>query len=167
MNSTDNIENKFQRSCEGPYKNKQTIVCEEKQSKFTLLIYCKASVYKVKLDNGYFSNNVDNKKCDFMLIENNKEIAIYIELKGKNLATAYKQILSSANHFEREENYKINKKYCCVVNSKINAIDKNSIKIRRLENDIIKNRIAILNSTNKQTTYSITNVNGIYKLNKE
>ncbi|HDZ5018445.1 TPA: hypothetical protein RTG91_001269 [Campylobacter jejuni] len=164
---TDDIKDKFQGNYEGPYENKQTIVCEEKQSKFALLIYCEAFVYKVKLDNGYFSNNVGNRKCDFMLIENNKEIAIYVELKGKDLATAYKQILSSANHLEREENYKINKKYCCVVNSKINAIDKNSIKIRRLEKDIIKNKITILNSTNRQTTYSITNENGIYKLNKE
>ncbi|EPI3301443.1 hypothetical protein ACS5VQ_001416, partial [Campylobacter jejuni] len=142
-------------------------VCEEKQSRFVLLISCEAFIYKIKLDDGYFNKNDKNKKCDFMLIENNKKIAIYVEPKGKDLVTAYQQILSSANHFEREENYKINKKYCCVVNSKINAINKNSIKIRQLENNIIKNRIMILDSTNKQTTYSITKVNGIYKLNKE
>ncbi|ECP9433512.1 hypothetical protein FU982_09590, partial [Campylobacter jejuni] len=61
------------------------------------------------MDDGYFNKNDKNKKCDFMLIENNKKIAIYVEPKGKDLVTAYQQILSSANHFEREENYKINK----------------------------------------------------------
>lgn len=167
MNSTDNMEDKLKENYEGPYKNKQTIVCEEGQSKFTLLISCEAFVYKVKLDNGYFSNNDGNKKCDFMLIEDNKEVAIYIELKGKELAIAYQQILSSANYFEKEKYYKINKKYCCVVNSKINAIEKNSIKIRRLEKDMARNKIIVLKSTNKQTNYSITNKNGIYNLNKK
>ena len=49
---------------------------------------------------GCFVKSEQEKKCDFLIINLNEKIAYFIELKGKDLLTAIKQIDNSISMFQ-------------------------------------------------------------------
>ena len=81
--------------------NDSIIVIKDKDSCSIRLINSnKEKVYKVKVDNGLIQDKlgINSLKCDHMIYsyEQNK-LVVYIELKGKNIENAIKQLESTIN----------------------------------------------------------------------
>lgn len=139
-------------------KNK-ILSCEEKSKK--LYLHTKeASFYKIKIDGGVIQDSV-NKKCDFIIIEKEKEnIWIYVELKGNKLAQAYEQILKTFNQYKGNDttiNYAaIVLSSCPKVTPKIQNIKK-KLKDQGFKNLFQKGQIIRLEYLNKKDLIKITN----------
>lgn len=98
------------------------IVCEENHRKFIIHAGC-SEFYKIKID-GYVEKNTKNKKCDFLIIKEDKEkedIEIFIELKGKKVKDAFNQIIESCKKYT--DNTKKPKLYAAIVTSKCPSND--------------------------------------------
>ena len=90
----------------------EEIVCKENNRKFILHASC-SKFYKIKID-GYVEKNTKNKKCDFLIIkEDNEDIEIFIELKGKKVKYAFNQIIASCEKYT--DNTKKPKLYAAIV----------------------------------------------------
>lgn len=83
------------------YEKNKILICEEKNKK--LYLHTKeANFYRVKIDGGVEQGNL-NKKCDFILIKEDKKIWIYTELKGSKIGEAYQQILKTFEKYKEKE----------------------------------------------------------------
>ena len=96
------------------------IVCEENHRKF--ILYANGfGFYKIKID-GDVEINTKNKKCDFLVIKQEKEdIEIFIELKGSDIKKAYEQIITSYKKYSDKS--KQPKLYAAIVASKYPSKD--------------------------------------------
>lgn len=99
-----------------------TIVCEEHRKK--ILFDCNGETfYKVIIDGGVVSNNTTELRCDFMVVQDDETVELYIELKGQDIAHAAKQILQTIkNHSSK----KARKRYTAIVTSSTTAPRKNT-----------------------------------------
>lgn len=90
-----------------------TIVCEEHNKK--ILFDCNGEIfYKVIIDGGVVSNNTTELRCDFMVIQDDETIELYVELKGQDIAHAVKQIIQTIkNHGSK----RARKRYTAIVTS--------------------------------------------------
>ena len=71
-----------------------------KDAKTKLFIKAKNDIYILKVDNGIIPGNKGIKKCDYLTCSENTKLkeVNFIELKGKNIDKAYKQIISSIEY---------------------------------------------------------------------
>lgn len=121
------------------YKKGQLLVCEENHQELRLETK-RASFWKIKIDGGVRKEGSSNKKCDFLIIEEEKEkIWIYVELKGEDLKKAYKQILDTFKLYEEKD--KIN--YAAVVSSSSLKIPQEDTKNQNKENKSRKKLLKI------------------------
>ena len=89
--------------------NKNKIVkVQEKGKEFIVNNNSQKLVTKIKIDNCLI---IEGKRCDWLLeIDSPCSLALYIELKGKNIEQAYDQLLSTLNHSYLQERHKESKK---------------------------------------------------------
>ena len=75
-----------------------------KDAKTKLFIKAKNDIYILKVDNGIIPWNKGIKKCDYLTCSENTKLkeVNFIELKGKNIDKAYKQIISSIEYIEND-----------------------------------------------------------------
>lgn len=99
-----------------------TIVCEEHYKK--ILFDCNGETFhKVIIDGGVVSNNTNELRCDFMIIQDDESIELYIELKGQDIAHAAKQILQTIKNHGSQ---RAKKRYTAIVTSSTTAPRKNT-----------------------------------------
>jgi len=76
----------------------------------------------------------DNSRCDFLLLNCNKEISYFIELKGSDLIKAIEQIDRSIDILHKDFiTYSVEAR---VVLTRVNTTDLKSTKLVRLENKL-------------------------------
>lgn len=73
------------------YTNDKKIVFKESNSKYIAKNKNGKYVYKLKIDKGMI-NDIKNKKCDYGLYLDSENVLILIELKGKDINYAFKQV---------------------------------------------------------------------------
>lgn len=75
------------------------IVLKEKKSKITLLNPNKKLYHEVKVDGDLYAiTETQEKKCDYLELGKKTYDALFIELKGIDINTAYEQLLSSTQN---------------------------------------------------------------------
>ena len=75
------------------------IVLKEKKSKITLLNPDKKLYHEVKVDGDLYAiTETQEKKCDYLELGKDTSDAVFIELKGIDIETAYEQLLESAKN---------------------------------------------------------------------
>lgn len=100
------------------YKENQILSCGEKSKKFQLKTQ-EARFSLVKIDGGVEQDNA-NTKCDFLAIKTtDDDIWIYIELKGKNIGDAYKQVMATYERYQQANALK----YIAIVSSRCPSQD--------------------------------------------
>lgn len=85
------------------FKNKTSIIkCEENRRKYYLENCDSSLIAKYKIDGGVISGHDDAVRCDYMLVGYNaannqcdKDIVIFVELKGRKINHAYEQLEST------------------------------------------------------------------------
>jgi hypothetical protein len=81
---------------------RRIIVCEEKGSKITFYNEIKEPVVKIHIDDEVITDS-EGKRCDYLLLCGEKERAVFIELKGRDLKKAIEQLSATINHGEIEK----------------------------------------------------------------
>lgn len=138
------------------------IVCEENNRKF-ILHASRSKFYKIKID-GYVEKNTKNKKCDFLIIKEDKEkedIEIFIELKGKKVKDAFNQIIESCKKYT--DNTKKPKLYAAIVTSQFPSKD-TSIQNKQKELTKIFKRVPFIKNNSLEVKYN-PECNTIEKVN--
>lgn len=100
----------------------------ERKSSFKIVSLDNIIVIKV---DGALIDSKSEKKMDFLVLNCDKNEAIFLELKGSNIDDAAKQILSSKKILDKDLNYFISKKAVIVLN-KFNKNDLRSTSYRQL-----------------------------------
>lgn len=102
------------------------ITCSQKHK--TFILYTNGAVFSViELDKGQDNKS---KKCDYLIIKDTKDIQIFIELKGSNIAQAYEQILTSRKNRESIQDLQI-KYYAAIICSRYPQIDSTIQRMQR------------------------------------
>ena len=134
----------------------QQITCS--QNRKTFILYANGAIFSVvALDKGKGKYN-KSKKCDYLITKDTKDIQIFIELKGSDIAHAYRQILSS---YENRENIQ-SKCYAAIVCSKYPQIDSSIQVLQRKTNQLFEKVFVKINKL--ETQYNSSN-NTIEKIN--
>lgn len=85
-----------------------------KENNKTLKLYCdNKSFYKIKLDN-YAGGPLlghNELRCDYILYNKDKNLALFVELKGGDIKKAFKQIIDTNKKFGDQ----VHKKYVAIV----------------------------------------------------
>lgn len=99
-------------------KSSQKIVSlSENGRKFSLNNKTKRKLAVIKVDGCLIASN-DTEKCDFLIeLDDPYTLAIYIELKGKNIEKGYNQLINTMNIL-KERHVKV-KKICQIVASRV------------------------------------------------
>ncbi|EDP6814194.1 hypothetical protein KJQ81_06935 [Campylobacter lari] len=156
----------FENHYIGPYTKERNgiLTCSEKGKIFSLNILAEdISMFKIKLDKGYFSEQSTHKKCDYMAVDEIKNITIFIELKGKELDCAYQQILTTVDELQKK-GLIFKKKYCSAITSKRKHVISNSASVKALMKQISNKGITILNTTNIISKYNLIKENTQYTI---
>lgn len=136
------------------YKDKRkNVSCKEKSKIYTLLndIPCVITLYHV--DGGIFYNDASTLKCDYMLYVDDKKdpTVLLIELKGKNLLHALKQI---DNTDKKITGNFAGRKYARVVCSAVPNLQ-NDPEVKRVRRSLQSRGINLkISSQSMQETYS-------------
>lgn len=126
------------------------IVCKENNRKFILHASC-SKFYKIKID-GDVEKNTKNKKCDFLIIKEDKEdIEIFIELKGKKIKDAFNQIKASYKKYS--DMYRNPKLYAAIVTSQFPSKD-TSIQNKQKELTEIFKRVPFIKNNSLEVKYN-------------
>lgn len=91
--------------------HKGTIISIKENNKQIIFDCGCADFYQIKLDD--FIDNIlahNQTRCDYILYENDEKLALFIELKGKDLEKSFKQILSTSIFVEN-----VDKKYAAII----------------------------------------------------
>lgn len=79
------------------------IVLEERKSKIIFLNPKRLLFYEVKVDGDlYPKTNTNIRRCDYLEWSNQRAEALYVELKGIDVSSAYEQLLSSVREISLE-----------------------------------------------------------------
>lgn len=70
---------------------KKIIVSDENNKEHRAINHDKDQVRQYRIDKYVIKSEAD-KKCDYLLLDDNKQHAYFIELKGNDIAEAYRQI---------------------------------------------------------------------------
>lgn len=109
------------------------LVCKENHRVFRL--YTNGVAFsKTKLDDGQDSKH---KKCDYLITKNTKDIQIFIELKGNQVANAFRQILTSYENTKCIENLQV-KYYAAIVCSRFPQRDTTIQNLQRKASNIFE-----------------------------
>lgn len=110
-------------------KNNKIIKCEENKRKFIVNNKQEKIVLKVYVDNPKEKNNnctglkIKGRRCDYLIIEKQDNIANFIELKGHHLSDAIEQLSNSikviSNPVKGFINEKFNKINAFIITSKV------------------------------------------------
>ncbi|WP_051420629.1 hypothetical protein [Helicobacter pametensis] len=93
----------------------QLIVCEEKKKKFQLRIDNNESFYKAKLDDCIEKKKNDAIRCDYIIFNQDRSRAIFLELKGNDLKKAVDQIEASLKRYPQ---LGTQEKILCIISSR-------------------------------------------------
>lgn len=97
--------------CSEVVKHKN-IAVQENQRKFTIVNEQGLEITKIQVDGCL---EIEGVKCDWMFTIENPPIEIYVELKGRNVKHAFKQLENTIKVVSRSN---IAKRFCYVVASK-------------------------------------------------
>ena len=93
--------------------NARVIVCEENHMKYVAYNTKGAVVYKFKIDGEVIANSAQ-KKCDYLVENETAKDAYFVELKGADISTAFKQLLETLCLFATEtKGYSIHSRVVC------------------------------------------------------
>lgn len=109
-------------------------------------VNCNEDFTKIKIDNSLITSQ-QIEKCDFGFVRHSNDDFYFVELKGKEIEKAYKQILSTIDYFNR--NLIIipkDKKFGFIVSS---MVPKAGINMNNLKQDFAKKHGRILEIKNK------------------
>ncbi|OLT62415.1 hypothetical protein [Moorena bouillonii] len=122
------------KSCPGceEYKDDKKIVLKEKKSKLTFENHNKDKILVIKVDGCAIRDN-ETLRCDYALVCSNG-LEIYVELKGRDIPHAVKQIESTIRLLS--DNPKKIKKWCFVVSTRV---PRQTTTIQQLEKKFDKN----------------------------
>lgn len=112
------------------------IVCEEHKKRYCLLNDKRYSVVEFKMDDGIIRNEDNKNKCDYLYVvkEPSHPVAIFVELKGRDVKHALEQIMESVTTYYRDFHYcRILGRIVCKCVPRITN-DDNLIKIRKEKN---------------------------------
>lgn len=129
-------------NCNTPTNNK-IIVVREKGRKFTIQNNSSLEINKVKVDGCYITSG---NKCDYLFEIINKNITevFYVELKGKNIEHAIKQLTATVAHCKLI--HKDIKRECYIVASRV---PKSSTSTQNLKKEFKrKHKIQLFIDTN-------------------
>ncbi len=97
--------------------NQKIVSLSESGRKYILNNKSKKQLAIIKIDGCLITSN-KIEKCDFLIeIDEPQTLAIYIELKGKNIEKAYNQLINTMNMLEKR--HKKIKKECQIVSSRV------------------------------------------------
>lgn len=109
-------------------------VAVEKGKRFEII--SNENFTKLRIDGGLITSN-QIQKCDFGFLRYTNEDFYFVELKGKDIEKAYKQILSTIDYFNQNLiRIPQNKRYFFIVSSA--GIPKARTKIQNLKQDFAK-----------------------------
>lgn len=154
----------FENHYIGPYTKERNgiLTCSEKGKIFSLNILAEdISMFKIKLDKGYFPEQSTHKKCDYMAVDEIKNITIFIELKGNKLECAYQQILTTVDELQKK-GLTFKRKYCSTITSRRTHAISNLTSVRILKKKISGKGVTILSTTNKFSEYNLIKENTQY-----
>lgn len=83
-------------------KSGSNIVVEDKKSKgiqYRIVNEKQLSFHIIEIDGCVFKET-DGKKCDYLVLQATQKIAIFVELKGKDISSAVQQILATFDKLE-------------------------------------------------------------------
>lgn len=86
------------------------VKAEENGKKFIALNPNRKEVLRIKIDGCVINDNTTNK-CDFLIIDPQKDNAYFIELKGKNVKHAIKQLNDTIEKIDNLSNKYISKSF--------------------------------------------------------
>ncbi len=96
--------------------NDKIIVVSENKRKFTLVNPDCKSIEKIKVDGCLIDDN--RERCDYLFeIDCPCELAIYLELKGRNIEKAYSQLVSTLGYLS--SSHSSLKRECHIVASRV------------------------------------------------
>jgi len=134
---------------------RKIIVCEESKNKFIINNKDNIIVLKVYVDKPKDKNinckglNIKGKKCDYLIIEKQKNIANFIELKGHQINQAIKQLSNSISVITNMSNNFISTNFSLInsyiVTSKVPK-DVNLIKTKNEFRKDTNSKLTIKNS---------------------
>lgn len=102
--------------CSEVTKNKIVTVSDKKgKSKMYLDNPSKKSIQKIIVDGCL---NIPGKKCDYLIKIDNPLIEIYIELKGRRIDEAIKQLENTMNEIYKYNSKVKVKKFCYIIHTK-------------------------------------------------
>lgn len=117
-------------------KHHKTIVCTDQKSspKYIYENIAEDALTKYKVDGCLIDD--DGSKCDFLLLNCDKEISYFIELKGSDLMKAVEQIDRSIELLHKDlAKFSIEAR---IVLTRVNTIDLKNPKLIKLENKLKK-----------------------------
>ncbi len=116
---------------------------EEKEKKYEYKNNAGRTLIRCKVDDCV---NINNGKCDYLLIDDTCRIAYFIELKGSDLNKAIDQIENTINHIANKlKNYEIRIR---IILSRTNTTALESSKVKKFK--------MYINKLNKQNNKNIS-----------
>lgn len=144
---------KFPSTCVNKVKDSNVKV-EENGRKFILSNPQRKEVLKIKIDNCVIKDTNSNK-CDFLIIDPDKNNSYFVELKGQNIKHALKQLEDTIQKIEDTSNgyikAKFSKKFAFAV---LSQCPLPSTEIQNFKNKFMKIKIK-LEVKNKEITYNL------------
>jgi hypothetical protein len=96
--------------------NDKVVVVSENNRKFTILNQDCKLIEKIKVDGCLIDDN--RERCDYVFeIDSPCELAIYLELKGRNIEKAYSQLVSTLGYLS--SSHASLKRECHIVASRV------------------------------------------------
>lgn len=80
--------------------NDKIIVCREKQSEYRAENLELDNVYKFKIDGDILTDSDSSVRCDYLVENETKKQAYFIELKGRDITHAIEQIEATINRYK-------------------------------------------------------------------
>lgn len=80
--------------------NDKIIVCKENQSEYRAENLALDNVYKFKIDGDILSVSDSSVRCDYLVENETKKHAYFIELKGSDITHAIEQIEATINKYK-------------------------------------------------------------------
>lgn len=122
---------------------------EENRRSFVLDNRSRSIVKKWAIDKNVFKNNISDKKCDYLLeVQKDNIIYFWVELKGKDLTQACRQILRTIELIDISDKAI---QHARIITSGTNKIDVRSSEYQKLDKTMRKTGGCLTPYTNKGT----------------
>ncbi len=94
-NSKEYINKNYNNTEKINYRKRKHIVLEENKCKYIGINKSLKEFYTYKVDGDLIPSNTKLERCDFLLICTSDNKTYFIELKGKDISKAFKQIIAT------------------------------------------------------------------------